>query len=93
LVVDVDMVVATLGGQVEVITPQGRVRLTVPPGTSSDKKLRLRGKGAITVQGAPSDLTVRLRVVVPTNLSDESTALLRQFAMSQFSSDPSPSDV
>ncbi|MFK7931595.1 MAG: DnaJ C-terminal domain-containing protein, partial [Myxococcota bacterium] len=93
LSVDVDMVIAALGGQVEVLTPQGRVRLTVPPGTSSDKKLRLRGKGPSNTEGAPLDLTVRLRVVVPKDISDESAALLRQFAMSRFKTESSSGDA
>lgn len=80
LVVDVGFVTATLGGQVTVQTPQGRVRLTVPAGTSSDKKLRLRNKGTLDIGGSPTDLTVRLRIVVPSGVSEESQELLRQFA-------------
>ena len=66
---------AILGGRVEVDTPSGRVRVTVPPCTSSGARLRLRGKG---VDGR--DLYVELRIVVPRTLDEESRRLIERFA-------------
>ena len=66
---------ALLGGRVEVNIPSGRVRLTVPPCTSSGTRLRLRGRGS-----GGEDLYVRLRIVVPDRLDDESRRLIEQFA-------------
>ncbi|MFT4976107.1 MAG: DnaJ-class molecular chaperone [Myxococcota bacterium] len=74
-VVSISVVEALLGGRVEVSTPGGRVRLTVPPGTSSGSRLRLRGRAA-----GGGDLFVRLRIVVPRALDDESRALIERFA-------------
>jgi len=65
-----------LGGRVELMTPQGKVRLTVPPGTSSGARLRLKGKAA-----SGGDLYVLLRIVVPHSLDEESRALIEQFAL------------
>ena len=69
------MVEALLGGRVEVDTPTGRVRLTIPAGSSGGARLRLRGRG---LDGA--DHYVMLRIVVPRNLDDESRDLIEQFA-------------
>ncbi len=66
---------ALLGGRVEVDTPGGRVRLSLPPCSSSGTRLRLRGRGP---QG--SDLYVCLRIVVPQTLDEESRHLIEQFA-------------
>ena len=69
------MVEALLGGRVEVTTPGGRVRLSLPPGTSSGTRLRLRGRGA-----GGADVYVRVRIVVPKSLDAESRSLIERFA-------------
>jgi DnaJ-class molecular chaperone len=73
---DISVAEALLGGRVELMTPQGKVRLTVPPGTSSGARLRLKGKAA-----SGGDLYVLLRIVVPHSLDEESRALIEQFAL------------
>jgi DnaJ-class molecular chaperone len=78
-VVDISIAEALLGGTVELDTPQGRVRLKVPPGTSSGARLRLKGKGVIGPGGKPVDLYVRLRIVVPSELDEESRRLIERF--------------
>ena len=55
---------ALLGGKVEVKTLRGTSLLTVPPGTSSDVWMRLRGQG-IPSGGGPGDHLVRVAVDVP----------------------------
>ena len=57
---------AALGGQVEVRTLNGQISLTIPAGTSSGRKFRLRGKGL-----GNGDLLVRAMIKVPSQLSDE----------------------
>lgn len=74
-VVDISIVEAVLGGRIELDTPSGRVRVSIPAGTSSDTRLRLRGRGA-----GGADIFVRLRIVVPRTLDAESRALIEQFA-------------
>ena len=66
---------AILGGRIEVRTPSGRLRITVPPGSSSGVRLRLRGKGS-----GGGDLLVELRIVVPRRLDEESRRLIERFA-------------
>ena len=59
---------AMLGAEVRVDTPDGPVTLTVPPGTQSGQRLRLRGRG-LPRDGARGDLYAVVRVVVPTRPS------------------------
>lgn len=56
---------AVLGGEVKVPTVEGAVMLKVPPGTSSGKVLRLRGRGFTGKGGARGDQLVTLMVEVP----------------------------
>ncbi|MEO1528346.1 MAG: J domain-containing protein, partial [Planctomycetota bacterium] len=69
---------AVLGTSVDVPTPNGTVTLTVPAGTSSGKKLRLKGQG-VTASGSTGDLLVLLQIVVPESIDEESTELIKQF--------------
>jgi curved DNA-binding protein len=70
---------AVLGGRVQVQTPGGTVRITIPPGTDSGTRLRLRGKGKPGPGGEPADLYVELRIVVPKQLDPESRGLIERF--------------
>jgi DnaJ-class molecular chaperone len=56
---------AVLGAKVEVPTLEGRVTLTVPPGTSSGARLRLRGRGIKKPDGDRGDQIVRVEIVAP----------------------------
>jgi len=62
---------AVLGATVDVPTPEGPVQLRVPPGTSSGRRLRLRGRG-VPAQGerAAGDLFARVEIVVPEEVPD-----------------------
>ena len=72
---------AALGDEVEVPTPDGSVKLKIPPGTQNDKVFRLRGKGMPGVDGpGRGDLHVRVFIEVPNRLSDEQTELLKKFS-------------
>jgi DnaJ-class molecular chaperone len=63
---------AIRGAKIEIPTLDGRATLTVPPGTDSGRKLRLRGKGiADPGGGSPGDLYVTVQIRVPRDLSDE----------------------
>jgi molecular chaperone DnaJ len=51
----------------------------VPPGTSSGRRIRLRGKGMPHLRGGGAgDLLARLQVQVPTNLNDKQRDLFQQ---------------
>jgi molecular chaperone DnaJ len=68
----VDFSIAALGGQIEVPTLDGSHRLTIPPGTQSQKVFTLKGKGLGRLDGrGKGDLLVRVTVWVPTKLSKE----------------------
>lgn len=70
---------AVLGGELEVPTLDGRVKLKIPPETQTGKMFRLRGKGVVPVRGgAPGDLMCRVVVETPVNLSKEQKELVKQ---------------
>ncbi len=71
---------AALGGKAPVPTLDGRVEVTVPPGTSTGRKMRLSGRGLPNPSGAPGDLLAEIRVVVPARLSEPEKALFEQLA-------------
>jgi curved DNA-binding protein len=71
---------AGLGATVPLNTLDGSVRVKVPPGSSSGRKIRLRGKGYGTADGARGDLYAELRVDVPTELSAEERELLQRWS-------------
>ncbi len=77
---DIDLYTAILGGQIEVSTLTGQVKVTVPKGTSSGKTLRLKGKGMPEYgkAGQFGDLLVKLNVLMPQNLTAEEVALFKK---------------
>lgn len=60
---------AVLGGQIEVPTLDGRVKMTVPPGVKSGQRLRLANKGYPVEEGDRGDQLVEIQIVVPKNPS------------------------
>jgi curved DNA-binding protein len=56
---------AVLGGQVQTETPDGSVTLTVPAGSQSGRRLRLRGRGLPRADGSRGDLHAVVRIVIP----------------------------
>ena len=71
---------AALGAKVDVPTLDGMTTVTVPPGSSSQRKLRLRGRGIATLGGKDKgDQYVVLKIVVPPSVSLKGAELLRQF--------------
>ncbi|HUS91867.1 MAG TPA: DnaJ C-terminal domain-containing protein [Phycisphaerae bacterium] len=71
---------AALGAKVDVPTLTGLTTVTIPPGTASAKKLRLRGKGVQRKAAGPGDLYAVIRIVPPRDLSEEQEKLLQRFA-------------
>jgi DnaJ-class molecular chaperone len=67
---------AMLGTVATVATIDGKADVKVPPGTSSGKKLRLRGKGVPGRSGQPGDHYVTIQIDVPKDLDDETKKLL-----------------
>jgi len=74
---------AALGGEHEIPTLDGRVKLRIPAETQTGKLFRLRGKGVQPVRGGPvGDLLCRAVVETPVNLSGEQKELLEKFRSS-----------
>ncbi len=69
---------AALGAKVDVPTPRGTVTLQVPPGTSSGRKLRVKGQGVATRGGSPGDLFAEIQIVLPKDLDEEARQMIQQ---------------
>ena len=79
--VPMSFAVATLGGDIVIDTVDGKVIYEVKPGTQTDTKVRLKGKGVPTLRNKEvrGDHYVTLVVQVPDKLSHEAKELLKQF--------------
>lgn len=69
---------AMLGGAIEVPTLEGSVEMTLPPETQNGQLFRLRGMGMPTRGGGRGDQLVRVKVVLPTNLSARERQLFEE---------------
>ena len=69
---------AALGASVEVDTPDGPATVTVPAGTASHRRLRLRGRGLPNSRGRPGDLYAEAQIKVPASPSAEERELWEQ---------------
>lgn len=78
--VPISFVDAALGGELEVPTLEGRVKLKVPAETQTGKLFRLRGKGVTPVRGGSAgDLLCRVVLETPVNLTKRQKELLDEF--------------
>jgi curved DNA-binding protein len=71
---------AALGAEIEVQTLDGPVVLTVPPGTRSGRKLRLRGRGLANGHGGRGDLYAAVHIDVPATLTERERDLFKDLA-------------
>ncbi|MCD6459624.1 molecular chaperone DnaJ [bacterium] len=72
---------AALGGEVEVPTLDGKIKLKIPAGTQSGKIFRIKKKGLPDLRGySHGNLNIRVVVETPTKLSSEQKQLLQKFA-------------
>jgi molecular chaperone DnaJ len=69
---------AALGAEVEVPTLRGKVAMKIPPETSSGRTFRLPGYGLPHLKGGRGDQYVRVRIVVPRELSAKERALFEE---------------
>ncbi|MDR6355292.1 curved DNA-binding protein [Pseudomonas psychrotolerans] len=70
---------AALGAKVQVPTLDGQIMLSIPAGSQSGARLRVRGKG-LAGKGGQGDLYALLKVVMPPKGDEETQALWRQLA-------------
>ncbi len=79
----ISFVTLALGGELEVPTLTGRVKLKVPPETQTGKVFRLRGKGVRSIHDdSVGDLLCRVVVETPVHLNHHQKELLREFEAS-----------
>jgi curved DNA-binding protein len=69
-----------LGASVPVTTPGGEATVTVPAGTSTGRRLRLRGRGMPNPRGKPGDLYAEARLMVPKSTTTEEERLWKELA-------------
>ncbi len=76
---------AVLGSETQINTLSGPLSLKVPPGTQSNQKLRLKGRGMPNPKGSPGDLFVVVHIVVPKSITDRERELYDELKrVSQF---------
>ncbi|APC10380.1 MULTISPECIES: molecular chaperone DnaJ [Providencia] len=74
---------AALGGEIEVPTLDGRVKLKIPAETQTGKIFRMKGKGVKSVRGGlQGDLMCHIVVETPVKLNEKQKALLQEFGES-----------
>ncbi len=77
IAVPVTLAEAALGAKVDVPTPKGTVTLTVPPNTSSGRRLRIKGHGVPRSGGANGDLYVEIHIALPAKIDDKTAEWIR----------------
>ena len=80
--VDLDLYTAILGGEITADTFDGKVKLTVKPGTKNGTKVKLKGKGfpVYKKEGEFGDLYLTYQIQIPTNLSEKEKELFTELA-------------
>ncbi len=77
--VQVPLVTAILGGEVQVPTPRGKLALKIPPETQNGRVFRLSGQGMSHLgKSARGDLIAKVSIVLPTGLSDKEKDIFTQ---------------
>lgn len=71
---------AALGASVTLAIPGGEATVKVPAGTSSGRRLRLRGRGLPNPNGRAGDLYAETRIVLPPTLTDTERRLFSELA-------------
>lgn len=81
--IPLNFVAAALGGELEVPTLDGKLKLRIPAETQTGKLFRMRGKGVKPVRGgATGDLLCRVVIETPVRLTDRQKELLNEFQSS-----------
>ena len=71
---------ASLGGEIQIPTLDGRVKIKIPEGTQTGKLFRLRGKGISPIRGgSKGDLLCRAVIETPQNLTKDQKKILQEF--------------
>lgn len=78
--VDLDLATAILGGEIEIPTLDGDLKMKIRPGTQPNTLVRLRGQGIAHLQSrGKGDQYIRLKVHIPEKLSKKQKQLIEEF--------------
>ena len=79
---NIDLYTAVLGGKANVATFNGDVQLTIPAGTQPGQSFRLKGQGMPQIKNKEKsgDLLVKVKVSIPTSLSDKEKQLFQELS-------------
>lgn len=78
--VPVTLAEAAAGGKIDLPTPTGVITLSVPPGSSSGTKLRVKGHGVRPANKPPGDLFAEIQIVLPKKLTAEDRETLQRIS-------------
>ena len=78
--VEVDLYTAILGGEIQVDTFDGKVKLQIKPETKNESKVKLKGKGfpVYKKEGEFGDMIITYHIKMPTNLSEKEIDLFKE---------------
>ena len=71
---------AALGGKVDLVLPDGTLKVTIPAGAQSGSKLRVRGRGFSAGKEKRGDVLAEIKIVVPTSLSTSEREMYEKLA-------------
>jgi curved DNA-binding protein len=71
---------AALGASVAVDTPGGEAKVRVPAGSSTGRRLRLKGRGMPNPRGTPGDLYAEVAIMVPKEVTDAERRLFEELS-------------
>lgn len=71
---------AALGAKIEIPAPQGAIALTIPAGTASGSKLRMKGHGVVPSRGSAGDLIAEIQIVFPKTIDGKVESIYRELA-------------
>ncbi|HKJ48060.1 MAG TPA: J domain-containing protein [Christiangramia sp.] len=77
---EIDLTTAALGGEIQVNTFNGKVKLKVKPGTQNNSKVKLKGKGfpKYKKEGQFGDLIITYAIKIPENLTEKQKELFQE---------------
>jgi DnaJ-class molecular chaperone len=78
--VPVTLAEAAQGAKIDVPTPWGTITLSIPPGTSSGRRLRIKGHGIRPKTGDPGDLFAEIQITLPAELTEEERKTLAEIS-------------